>query len=120
MRTNIYILGLLLIITGCDYVYDYSYTVTNKSDTQIKVYVKTFRIDSTFLILKDSTKVLLIDDHGIEGSKGPYFDDVTVDLDDFKVIKNDTLISTRNYLKNDAWTYKDGDYSTTVKDDEFK
>lgn len=120
MRTNIFILGLLLIMSGCDYAYDYSYTVTNKSDGQIKVYVKTLRIDSTFLILKDSTKVLFIDDHGIEGSKGPYFDDVTVDLDDFKVTKNDTLISTRDYLKNDAWTFKDGDYSTTVTNDEFK
>ena len=45
---------------------------------------------------------------------------IGVFIHDFKVIKNDTLISTRNYLKNDAWTYKDGDYSTTVKDDEFK
>jgi hypothetical protein len=120
MRTNFFILGLLLIMSGCEYAYDYSYTVTNKSDGQIKVYVKTFRIDSTFSIAKDSTKKLFIDDHGIEGSKGPYFDNVTVDLDNFKVTKNDTIMSTRDYLKNDAWTFKNGDYSTTVTNDEFK
>lgn len=118
--TNFFILGLLLIMSGCEYVYDYSYTVANKSDGQIKVYVKTFRIDSTFTILKDSTKALFIDDHGIEGSGGPYFDDVTGDLDDFKVTKNETLISKRDYLKNDAWIFQDGDYSTTVTNDEFK
>lgn len=120
MRTNLFILGLLLILSGCEYAYDYSYTVTNKSDGQIKVYVKTFRIDSTFIVLKDSTKILFVDNHGIEGSKGPYFDDVTVDLNDFKVTKNDTLISKRDYLKNDTWTFKEGDYSTTVTNDEFR
>ncbi len=113
-------LGLLLIASGCEYAYDYSYTVTNKSDGRIDVYVKTFRIDSTFQIQKDSTKTLFIDDHGIEGSKGPYFADVTFDLDGFIVFKNDTLKSTRNYLKNETWIFKEGDYSTTVTNDEFE
>jgi hypothetical protein len=120
IRTNLFILGLLLIMSGCEYAYNYSYTVTNKSDGNIKVYVKTFRIDSTFSIPKDSTKKLFIDEHGIEGSKGPYFSNVTDDLKSFKVIKNDTLMSTRDYLKNDTWTFKKGDYSTTVINDEFK
>jgi len=120
MRTILFMLGFLLIMSGCEYAYDYSYTVTNKSDGQIKVYVKTFRIDSTFLIPKDSTKKLFIVDHGIEGSKGPYFDNVIVDLDSFMVNKNDTLKSTRDYLKNDAWTFNKGNYSTTVTNEEFK
>ena len=120
MRTNLFILGFLLIMSGCEYAYDYSYTVTNKSDGQIKVYVKTFRIDSTFSIPKDSTKLLFIKDHGIEGSKGPYFRNVTDDLESFVVTKGDTLKSMRDYLKNDAWTFKNGDYSTTVTNDEFK
>jgi hypothetical protein len=120
IRTNLFILGLLLIMSGCEYAYNYSYTVTNKSDGNIKVYVKTFRIDSTFSIPKDSTKELFINEHGIEGSKGPYFSNVTDDLKSFKVIKNDTLKSTRDYLKNDTWTFKKGDYSTTVTNDEFK
>jgi hypothetical protein len=107
-------------MSGCDYAYDYSYTVTNKSDSQINVYVKTISIDSTFSIAKDSTKKLFIGHHGAEGSKGPYFDNVTVDLDSFKVTKNDTIMSTRDYLKNDAWTFTNGDYSTTVTNDEFR
>lgn len=120
MKTYLFILGFLLIMWGCEYGYDYSYTVTNKSDGQIKVYVKTFRIDSTFSIPKDSTKKLFIANHGIEGSKGPYFENVTVDLDSFMVIRNDTSMSTRNYLKNDSWNFTKGDYSTTVTNDEFE
>ena len=119
MKPLFTLLGLIVIMTSCEYAYNYSYTVTNKTDAQIKVYAKTFRIDSTFNISKDSTKTLFVGDHGIEGSKGPYFENVTVDLDNFKVIKNDTIMSTRDYLKNDAWTFKNGDYSTTVTNDEF-
>ena len=119
MKSLFILLGLIVIITSCEYAYDYSYTVTNKSDAQIKVYVKTFRIDSTFNISKDSTKTLFVDDHGIEGPKGPYFDNVTEDLDNFTVTKNDTLASTKDYLKNESWTFKNGDYSTTVTNEEF-
>lgn len=119
MRAYVFILGLLLIISGCESVYYYSYTVTNKSDGQLNVYVKTSRIDSTFFIPQDSTKTLFIAHHGVENGMGPYFNDVTVDLDDFRVTKNDTLISTRDYLKNNTWTFKNGNYSTTFTEDEF-
>jgi hypothetical protein len=119
MKTLFILLGLIVIMTSCEYAYDYSYTVYNKTDTQIKVYVKTLRIDSTFTILKDSTKTLFVDDHGIEGSKGPYFANVTIDLENFIVTKNDTLTSKKNYLKNESWTFNKGDYSTTVTNDEF-
>lgn len=118
MKTNLFLLGLLLILTGCDYVYDYSYRVTNKSDGQIKVYVKTLKINSTFLIQKDSTKLLFIQQHRI-GSNGPHFRDVYDDFEVFTVTKNDTLESSRNYLENDAWTFEKGDYSIIVTDDEF-
>jgi hypothetical protein len=107
-------------MSGCEYAYDYSYTVTNKSDGQITVYVKTFRVDSTFSIPMDSTKILFIKDHGIEGSKGPYFRNVTEDLESFTVTKSDTLKSTRDYLDNEAWSFEKEDYSTTVTNDEFK
>lgn len=120
MKKLIAILGMIVAMSGCEYSYDYSYTVTNKTDAQIKVYIKTFRIDTTFLILKDSTKTLFVDDHGIEGSKGPYYDNVTVDLNKFTVTKNDTIISTRNYLKNESWAFGNGDYSTIVTDVEFE
>jgi hypothetical protein len=119
MKPLIIIFGLFLIITSCEHSYDYSYTVINKTDKQIKVYVKTFRIDSTFIISNDSTKTLFVADHGIEGSKGPYFRDVNEDLDIFRVTINDTLSSTRNYLKNESWTFNKGVYSTNVTDAEF-
>ncbi len=120
MKTIFVIIGMILIMTSCDYVYNYSYTVTNKTDAQIEVYVKTFQTDSTFIISKDSTKTLFVTDHGIEDSKGPYFSNVTEDLDNFKITKNDTLTSTRDYLKNESWTFDKGDYSTNVTDVEFK
>ena len=118
------ILMMLFFITSCEYSYDYSYQVTNNSDDQISVYVKTFRLDSTFIIKKDSTKVLFTSNHGIEGSKGPYFEDVKIELDEFSVTKKDNSISTKDYLKNDAWTftiepYFIGLYSAIVTNDEF-
>ena len=120
MKTIIWTIGLLLLLTSCDYEWPYSYIVTNSTDTTIKVYVKTFDIDSIFIIKKDSIKTLFHLNHGIEGSKGPYFRDVNKDLNKFEIIKNDTIKSKRNYLKNDAWTFNDGRYSTTVTNDEFK
>jgi hypothetical protein len=119
MKPLFTLIGLIVIMTSCEYAYDYSYSVTNKTDTQIKVYAKTFLIDSAFNISKDSTKTLFIGDHGIEGSKGPYFENVTVDLDNFTVTKNDTLTSSKDYLKNESWTFKKGDYSTIVTNEEF-
>lgn len=119
MKNTIWTLILVFILTSCEYSYDYSYVVTNKTDAEIKVHVKTFRIDSVFVILMDSSKLLFIDDHGIEGSKGPYFDDVINDLDKFEVTKNDTLKSKRDYLKNDMWTFEKGRYSTIVTNNEF-
>ncbi len=120
IKNAIWILVLFLALTSCEYSYDYSYEVTNKSDTEIKVYVKTFRIDSIFVISKDSSELLFIKDHGIEGSKGPYFDDVTHDLDLFEVTKNNTLKSKRDYLKNEAWAFDKGKYSTVVTNGEFE
>ena len=120
-KTVFAIIGLTLFMTSCEYRYNYSYTLTNKTDSQIKVYVKTFLIDSIYTIAKDSTEMLFIKDHGIEsGSKGPYFRKVTEDLDKFTVTINDTLVSKRDYLKNEPWTFNKGDYSTIVTNNEFK
>jgi len=119
-KTIFTIFGLTLLMTSCEYGYDYTYTLTNKTDSQIKVYVKTFRIDSIYTIAKDSTEILFITDHGIEGSKGPYFANVTEDLDKFTVTINETSVSKRDYLKNESWTFTKGDYSTIVTNNEFK
>ena len=122
MKITPLFLGFVLLFTSCEYGYDYSYRVTNMTDTLINVYAKTFLIDSTFIIPKDSTKVLLVTNHGIEGSRGPYFSDVNVDLDIFIIKKNDIITSKRDYLKNDAWSFNDNDgvYSTIVTNEEFK
>jgi hypothetical protein len=119
MKNRFVIFGLMLLMVSCDYLYDYSYTVTNKTDAQISVYVETFEIDSTFIISKDSTKILFITSHGIEGAKGPYFDNVDVDLKSFTITKNDTLKSKRDYLDNASWTFSNGNYYTDVSNDEF-
>ena len=121
-RRNLFLIVLLAILTfiSCDYVYDYTYEVTNKADSAIQIELNTLRIDSTYVIGVNETKILFITEHGLEGSKGPYFDDVSADLDKFIVTKNDTLISSKNYLDNSSWTFYEGIYSTTINNDEFK
>jgi len=119
MKRLFALLSLIVMMTSCDYSYNYSYTVTNKTDAQIKVYVKTFCIDSTYTIMKDAKQTLFVTDHGIEGSKGPYFQNVTGDLDNLRITKNDTFTSTRDYLKNESWIFNKGVYSTNVTNVEF-
>jgi hypothetical protein len=124
MKLFSFIIGLVLLMTSCEYSYEYSYKVTNKSNSEIYVNIKTFRIDTTFFILKDSSKVLVTSNHGIEGSHGPYFENVKIDLDKFIVTKNDNVKSNRDYLMNDAWTFTKepsckGLYSAIVTNDEF-
>lgn len=124
MKLFSFIIGLVFLMTSCEYSYEYSYKVTNKSDSEIYVNIKTFRIDTTFFILKDSSKVLVTSNHGNEGSHGPYFENVKIDLDKFIVTKNDNVKSNRDYLMNDAWTFTKepsfkGLYSAIVTNDEF-
>jgi hypothetical protein len=118
-------LGFILILsvlslTSCDYAYDYTYEVTNDTDSEVKIKVQTFRIDSTYSISANETQILFVTDHGLEGSKGPYFEDVAEELDEFIVTKNDTLISTKDYLDNSSWNYDDGLYHTTIENNEFE
>jgi hypothetical protein len=124
MKNIIAIFGLFLCLTSCEYAYDYSYKLTNMADTKLDVHVKTFQIDTVFSISKDSTKVLFVKEHGIEGPHGPYFKDVKFDLKEFTVIRNGTQKSTTDYLRNDAWTfskepYHQGLYSTIITTDDF-
>ncbi len=57
-------------------------------------------------------------DHGIESSKGPYFEDVNKDLYVFTVTKGQ-LSSKRNYLTNDPWTFERGDYKVIITNSDF-
>ncbi len=118
-------LRLILIICicsliSCDYIYDYTYKVTNDTNSEVKIKVKTFRIDSTYSISANETQILFVTDHGLESSKGPHFEDVANELDKFTVTKNDTLISTKDYLDNSSWNYDDGLYYATIEDSEFE
>jgi len=112
--------AILIFLNSCDYVYNYTYEVTNSTDGEINIELKTQSIDSVYSVSKDEKKVLFITDHGVEGSKGPYFEDVSFDLKIFTVTKSDTLKSTRNYLSNSSWTYNNGLYRTTITLEEFK
>lgn len=116
---------LLLVISicslcSCEYAYDYTYQVTNNTNAEVKTELKTFEIDSVYTIDIKETKALFVTWHGVEGSKGPYFEDVNRDLDYFVVTKNDTLISKRSYLNNSSWEFNEGLYSTTILNDEFE
>lgn len=111
--------GLLTGASSCEYSYDYSYTITNKSDDTIKVTIKTNEMDSTIKIGLDESKVLFVTDHGVEGSEGPYFRDVLMDLDVCLVQKADTLKSKHDYLENDSWSFHQGDYSAIVNNKDF-
>lgn len=110
----------ILFLASCDYAYDYTYQVTNQTNSEIKIELKTFQFDSIYSIEANGTQILFVTDHGIEGPKGPYFDDVANDLDRFVVTKSDTLISAKDYLDNSSWIYNDGLYSTEIADNEFE
>ncbi len=110
---------LLFFSASCTYPYDYTYQVTNQSDADITVVYEVSYGDYTKTIKRDSTAVILETNHGGEDAGGPYFDDVNKDLHAMKVYQYDTLLSHRDYLRNESWTYNNGLYSTTVTDSEF-
>ncbi len=124
LKRFIYTFLILFFIVSCDCMYDYTYEVTNNSDSNIKIDLtidyKTFKLDSVFNVNQNETKKLFITDHFIEGCNGPYFLDVSFDLDKFIVSKNDTIFSKKNYLENSSWQYANGFYRTTITNEEFQ
>jgi hypothetical protein len=118
MNKLLVFLSTVLLLTSCEYSYNYSYTVSNRTDTTIAIHIKTYRIDTLYKVLKDSNEIVYMDSHGIEGSKGPYFQNVSMDLDSFTVTKNG-ITSIRNYLENNNWGFENGDYKTTITNGEF-
>lgn len=118
MKTILYI-SLFSLFCSCEHTYNYSYTLTNDADTSVQVsYITKDAVDSVIELNKNETRLFLIDDHGLEGGKGPYQKDVVQDFIVLSVSKNG-LNSTRNYLKNEGWTYSEGAYKTTITDSEF-
>lgn len=121
MMSNKLVIPLLIslgLLTSCEYTYHYSYTVTNSTDTTISIHIKTYKADSVYTLPKDIKKTIYMTDHGIEGSKGPYFKDVNKDLNIFMVMKGQ-LNSRRNYLTNESWTFDKGNYRTTIINSDF-
>ncbi|WP_299124809.1 hypothetical protein [uncultured Tenacibaculum sp.] len=113
-------IGAISILTSCEYSYRYSYRITNKSNSIVGVHLKTFNIDSTYIIPNDSTILLFNTTHGIESFGGPYFDDVKNDIDEL-IVKMGKGASNRDFLKNENWSFDKGKgtYSTIIKKSDF-
>lgn len=109
---------ILISFTSCEYSYPYRYVLTNNTDSLIYVHVKTYKIDSLYQMKSGEKKIIYETDHGIEGSRGPYFQDVNKDIMLFSVTKG-SLISHRDYLNNNSWYFEKGEYSSTVLNSEF-
>jgi len=105
---------------SCDHTYEYTYEVTNESDSEVKIDLKASRFDSSYLVGTNDTKILFVKEHGVEAQNGPYFKDVSYDLDEFIVTKDRTLISKKDYLDNSSWIYNDGWYRATITNEEFE
>lgn len=105
-------------LASCEYSYPYRYTLTNSTDTSISVHIKSYRLDSIYQVYRGEKIIIYETDHGIEGSKGPYFQDVTKDLTQFTV-KKGVKISSRNYLQNSSWFFEKGEYSCNITNAEF-
>lgn len=114
----VFCIGLI----SCDYYYKYEYIVENKSDTKITVELYTKNkpaVDTLYSIPSGQSLQIYETLHGNEGARGPFFADVKNDLTGITIKKNDSLISKRNYRKNENWEFLKGTYSTTVTNSEF-
>jgi hypothetical protein len=118
------IIGLVLIAvtafaTSCEYTYPYSYSITNSCDTTIVIHIKTYRIDSIYYLTTNTKRKLYITTHRVEGARGPYSGgSVNNDLSLFIVAKKG-VSSKRDFLKNENWSYSNGNYYTTITNAEF-
>lgn len=110
----------LSLISCVDYSYNYTYKVTNLSGSGIKIDLKTTEgIDSTYSIDNNEIRILFITNHGLEGPDGPHFTDVSTDLEELIITKNE-IVSKKNYLDNLSWEFSDGTYHSIVTNEEFK
>jgi hypothetical protein len=116
------LVSLIIFLFGCEYGYDYSYLVINRAGSDIRIHFSTFREDSVMMIPADSSRVIILFSHGIEGPKGPYIADKKVDLDTFEVTIGDSLHTNKNYLDNHSWRFDSGNgrYSAIVTMEEFE
>ena len=118
MKKLIIIICTMFIVTSCDYCYIYRYVITNDTESCIVVDLETYNESVKYVIEKHETKIIFETTHGVQGSGGPFFKDVSFDLEKCVVSSNDT-ISNKNYLHNSSWIFVNGKYETIVTDDEF-
>jgi len=65
-------------ISSCEQGYSYNYILTNKTDTIITIYIKTFSKDTTFNFMPNETKSIFSTFHGMEGNGGPFLSEVNL------------------------------------------
>lgn len=113
-------LGLtLVLLQSCDYFYDYTYQISNRSDQTVTIQLTASRFDSSYVLQPNETRTLFITHHGIEGSKGPYYSDVSSDITNLIIKQGDTTSSKRDYTLNASWNYEEGLYHTVIHPHEF-
>ena len=114
------LIGILLLFTACDCAYDYSYEITNETDGKLTVSWTHNTDQQTKTIVTRTSDILFITDHGLESCrKGPFFQEVNIDLDTISIWKDDTLLSNQDYRQDQHWSYEDGHYKAVVINSEF-
>ncbi|QIK59566.1 hypothetical protein G7050_06870 [Dysgonomonas sp. HDW5A] len=114
-----------LLLTGCDYTYDYTYEITNFTNEVITVktvkrnnswslYIK----DSIFEIKPNETKIIITDDGGICGRNyTPPCEYKSTDSIPPSYIKFDILVGenilSKKFRLFEYWTYKTDERSGT-------
>lgn len=125
------ILGLAMVFMSCDSSYDYTYQLTNDSNSQIRIsftrgenssldILAGSYLDTTIILKERETRTLYLLSHGVEGPSGPYFDDVNKDIKNVTVKNSDSLLSKKDYTNNTSWKFVDGLYMSSIRSEEFK
>jgi hypothetical protein len=127
---------LLLFVFGCSAiysckcVYDYHFTVKNKTSSKVFVYCKGGYYDSfinqTITIPKDSEMYVLNIERCFaeHGCPGPVYEDGRDFIDSIDIYLNDSTHTLLNYKDYKKWAFTrtkyDGYYKITLLDNDFK
>ena len=118
IKLSIYF-SLFILVAACSYSNEYSYNVINDSDYEIEVVLESPYLDSTYTIMSKGSRRVLIYYSRSGGKNGPIFHDVKEDLSAL-IISNSDTISSVNYLNNSTWSFQEGYYTTTVRNEIFE
>ena len=88
----------VLVFASCECVYDYSYEIKNETDGKLTIALTNNTAQYNESIGIGTSDTLFVTDHGIEQCrKGPFYQEVSIDIETISVWKDDTLLSTRDY-----------------------